>query len=208
MAISYQENIKSITNDVLLVTFSGRQQGLASLTIFEFTNFLDSNFPDYDKIYCRDEKIRWYNDGLTDITNNIEETVEFLRQKINNYNHVIFIGASMGGYAALLFGSILRVDAVIAFRPQTHIEKILPNFNPQYSDVKPFINSKTSYYLYGDLKLEDPDDIHSIEQCFHIMTPDVPALFMKLVGIPNFDLKEYKNSGNLKLDFEKVIHNV
>lgn len=90
------ELIKDITKQVLIVTFSGRQQGLANLNIFEFKNFLEGMFPDYDKLFYRDEKVLWYNSGITGLTKNIDETIEFLRDKISGYSKVIFIGASMG----------------------------------------------------------------------------------------------------------------
>lgn len=208
MAISYQESIKQKTKEVIIVTFSGRQQGLATLTLFEFTNFLDTTFPFYDKIYCKDEKVKWYNQGLTDLTSNVDETVDFLRHKITGYKHAIFIGASMGGYAALLFGSILNVDAIVAFRPQTYISKCIKDFDPKYEDVTSFINSKTKYYIYGDASIEDPDDIHSIEYCYHIINNSENLSTMELKAIPNFDIKEYKNSGVLTKDFNNIMIDV
>lgn len=204
MTISYQESIKKQTNELIIVTFSGRQQGLSTLTLFEFTNFLESKFPSYDKLYFRDEKVKWYNHGITGLTSNVDETLKFLSSKIGNYKHAIFIGASMGGYAALLYGSILGVDTVVAFRPQTYIRKVIDDFNPNYEDVKPFINSKTKYYIYGDINLEDPEDIHSIEYCYHIMN-NTNAVFMSFKSIVNFDLKTYKNSGMLSNDFDEIL---
>lgn len=213
MAISYQESMKQQTNEVIIVTFSGRQQGLATLTLFEFTKFLESTYPLYDKIYCRDEKVKWYNHGLTDLTSNIDETIEFLRKKIAGYTNVLFVGASMGGYAALLFGSILKVNAIIAFRPQTYIRKCIDDYDIVYEDVLPYINDTTKYYIYGDTSIEDPDDIHSIEYCYRIMNPGniitgekgSKASFMKLKAYPKFDLKEYKDSGDLKEDFNNIM---
>ena len=42
---------------------------------------------------------------------------------------IITIGGSMGGYAALLFGSLLPVNGIIAFGPQTFIDKDNRNTN-------------------------------------------------------------------------------
>lgn len=208
MAISYQERIKGQTNEVIIVTFSGRQQGLSTLTLFEFTNFLETTFHIYDKLYCRDEKVKWYNHGLTGITSNIKETIEFLQSKIKGYSKIIFIGASMGGYAALLFGSILNVDAVVAFRPQTYLRKCIDDYDHHYEDVLPYMNPTTKYYIYGDSSIEDPDDIHSIHYCYHIIGPTSMASYMKLKTLPNFDLKVYKDSGELKSDFEEILMDV
>lgn len=207
MAISYQEIFKSVTNEVIIVTFSGRQQGLATLTLFEFTSFLEKTFPLYDKIYCRDEKVKWYNHGLTGLTANVNQTLKLLNDKIAGYKRVIFVGASMGGYAALLFGSILKVDAVVAFRPQTYIRKCINDYDPNYEDVIPFINDTTKYYIYGDSALEDPDDIHSIQHCYRIIHTS-PYSDIKFKAFNNFDLKVYKDTGRLKDDFMSILMDV
>lgn len=209
MAISYQESLKYESNEVIIVTFSGRQQGLATLTLFEFTNFLESTFPFYDKLYCRDEKVKWYNHGLTGLTSNIDETTEFLRHKIEGYRYVIFVGASMGGYAAILFGSILNVDAVVAFRPQTFIKNCIADYDPKYEDVLPYINEITKYYIYGDEAIEDKDDVHSIQHCYRLFEEDDNKnKHLKLNKFINFDLKSYKDSGKLKEDFDTILMDI
>lgn len=194
------EIIKNITSKRLFVTFSGRQQGLASMTIFEFKNFLEQEFPCYDKIFCRDEKVKWYNHGLTDYTSNIDETVSFLKNKITGYEDVIFIGASMGGYAAILFGSLLNVKTVVAFRSQTIINELINDYEKDFVDVKPFLNNTTKYTLYGDFAITDPTDIHSIIHCQKIEKQ------CKIIEIDNFDLKSYKDNGLLAADFHQIVN--
>lgn len=195
------EIIKDINYDMLFVTFSGRQQGLANMTTFEFRNFLEENFSNYDKIFCRDEKVQWYNFGITGLTKDINDTLDFLHQKISKYKKVIFIGSSMGGYAAILFGSILNVDTIIAFRPQTFLNKVLDNFDKNFEDVKPYINNTTQYYIYGDSNIIDPNDIHSIEYCRRIS--EFSNVY--ITEINDFDLKSYKDRGLLLRDFNQII---
>jgi hypothetical protein len=198
------ENIKNITEDVIIVTFSGRQQGLTNLTIFEFTNFLEDTFPNYDKLFCRDEKVLWYNYGLTDITSNIDETITFLFNKTYKYSKVIFIVASMGGYCAMIIGSILNVDCIIAFRPQTFINNCIDNYDKKYKDVIPYINKTTKYFIYGDSAIIDPVDIHSIIHCRRL--PKLSNIIN--IEIVNFDLREYKNNGKLTEDFKYIFINI
>lgn len=193
---------KNITKSVLIVTFSGRQQGIATMTIFEFTKFLEDQYPTIDKLFLKDEKVLWYNFGITGISENVEETVLYLKEYIKEYENVVFIGASMGGYAALLYGSILNVKTVIAFRPQTFLDKVLPDYSSEYCDVKKFINNTTQYYVYGDSSLEDENDIHSIKYCDHIDNFNN----LNVIRIPNFDIKEYKDKGLLKKDFKKYLN--
>lgn len=208
--MSYMEISKNITKTVLMVVFSGRQQGIASMTIFEFKNFLEEHYPDYDKLFLKDEKVLWYTEGITAISNDIGETVEYLRRYIARYSKVVFIGASMGGFAALLYGSILNIDTIIAFRPQTFLSYVLPDFlgdsNSLYlgrscNDVKLFINNKTKYYLYGDSAIKDPTDIHSINYCDNLELRSN----IKIFRIDNFDIKDYKDKGELLKDFNLII---
>ena len=60
-----------------------------------------------------------YHNGIVGISNNIDETLPHLQAQIAPYSNVIFLGVSSGGYAAILFGSLLNVKSVLAFIPQT-----------------------------------------------------------------------------------------
>lgn len=194
---------KNITKSVLLVVFSGRQQGIASMTIFEFKNFLENQYPEYDKLFLKDERVLWYTKGITGISVNVQETIDYLKKYISGYSKVIFIGSSMGAYASLLYGSILNVDTIIAFRPQTFLSNTLDNFTEfsDNSDVKDFINDTTKYYIYGDSSITDENDIHSINYCDRLKIKDNIVIFR----IPIFDIKKYKDEGLLYEDFKKII---
>lgn len=192
---------KQISKDVLIIVFSGRQQGLANLNIFEFRNFLESNFPNIDKCYLKDEKLSWYTKGITGISTDISSTLDFFKSL--HYKSIVMIGASMGGYGALLYGSILGVDKIIAFRPQTHLDII----NKEYStssdniDINNVLNNKTKYYIYGDSSITDNNDIHSIEYCNRIHKQDN----IIINRINDFDIKLYKDEGNLLRDLKFII---
>lgn len=193
----------------IFVTFSGRQLGMATLTFFEFRNFLQENFSKYNQHFFVDKKTLWYTKGIEDISTNIDETLEYLKQLTEGYEHVIFIGASMGGYAALLYGSLLNVDHVIAFRPQTIISNELnPAINLKenpmdlsYYDIRKVINPKTEYHIYGDSSITDPNDIHSFEYCKRL----IDFSNVHITAIDCFDIKEYRNSGNLSADFHRIL---
>jgi len=106
----------------LLVSFGGIKQGLG-VPVFEFFNSI-SDVP-CDKIYLRDFNQLWYQEGVDEKINNSQKLIDYLREVLQNrkYQRVCFLGNSMGAYAALLFGSILNVDQVIAFAPQTYINR-------------------------------------------------------------------------------------
>ena len=111
------------TKKPLIITFGGIANGIGS-PIFEFKNLLKENI-DCHKIFIKDSNQSWYHKGANGLGNNINELkndIEKLIEKIN-YSEIITIGASMGGYASLLFGSLLKVNSIISFVPQTFIDK-------------------------------------------------------------------------------------
>lgn len=107
----------------LIITFGGISGGIHG-PLFEFKKFLSKNI-DCHVIFIRDTNQSWYHKGVIGLGENINEVKNNIREIINkiNYSMIITIGGSMGGYAALLFGSLLPVNGIIAFGPQTFIDK-------------------------------------------------------------------------------------
>lgn len=139
---------------------------------------------DFDVLYFAKKKT-WYLCGLDGIGKNINHTIEFLRIEFNKYDKIICVGISMGGYASILFGSLLNVNYVIATRPQTDLEyitdkcssrngkckshelwkasiglsKIIDSQSFQkYKNLNKIINDSTVYYYIGFY--EDRDGWH------------------------------------------------
>ena len=106
-------------SDTLIITFAG--MGWKNcLPTFIFYNFLKA-YNNVNKLFFRDIKTRYYLLGLKNNTNDLEETIEFIKSLVNKkkYKKIISIGCSAGGYAAILFGHLLNFNKVIAFSPQT-----------------------------------------------------------------------------------------
>tara|TARA_Y100000741_G_scaffold121229_2_gene91072 strand:+ start:2045 stop:3448 length:1404 start_codon:yes stop_codon:yes gene_type:complete len=105
--------------DVLLITFAG-MGWKGSIPTFIFHNFL-KNYDNIDKLFLRDINCRYYMTGLKNSTSSIEETVDFISKFIENkkYKKIIGLGCSAGGFAAILYGHILKFNKVLAFSPQT-----------------------------------------------------------------------------------------
>lgn len=105
----------------LLVTFGGINQQ-ATKPVFEFFNTLRD--VDCDKVFIRDINQAWYHKGIDSDIYNMDKIVVYLQDLINvgKYEKVCFMGNSMGGYAAILFGTLVGVDTVISFAPQTFID--------------------------------------------------------------------------------------
>jgi pimeloyl-ACP methyl ester carboxylesterase len=100
-------------SDILIVAFAGR--GLKyGITQYEFVSVLDRL--NCDQLYIKENKPSWYQECFADI-------LLYLKLKVKKYKKVIFIGNSMGGYGAILFGWLLNVNKIIAFAPQTFLDK-------------------------------------------------------------------------------------
>ena len=104
----------------LYVIFGGIAQGFV-LPPFEFIKTLEPL--GHSCLFLRDAHQMWYHLGVRGQTNSITHTVEYLKNiiKRSHAQEVIFTGNSMGGYAALLLGSLVGNVRIIAFSPQTFI---------------------------------------------------------------------------------------
>lgn len=188
------------TKEVLLVSFGGLANLFGGMIPFEFLNFLKLHFGEYDRYFYIDKHQVWYHKGLSGITTNTDETIAYLGEKIKGYSKVIFIGVSAGGYAALLYGSLLGVSSVLAFIPQTRLVHT-NNLDVRYIDIKPFINSHTAYTLCGSAT---GTDLHDISHCKHIEH----FANVNLITRYNQDMKELRDSGYLKNLISQVINNM
>jgi len=127
-----------------------------------------------------------YNYGLADISEDITSTVEYFRPIIEKYKKVIFIGNSAGGYAALMYGSILNINSIIAFNPPTKMcDYITTKPNEQhYRDAKDYISPTTDYYIFGDLSVSSKDDPHHISHCQNIAAnPNVNLVLKEQINL-------------------------
>jgi hypothetical protein len=101
---------------VLIVVFSGAKGG------FDFAQA--TNRLNYSRILCQDPYRIWYHEGLDEQRHNIRAFAGCLREHIEALDPkaMVFIGNSVGGYAAILFGHLLCADSVHAFAPQTCLQ--------------------------------------------------------------------------------------
>jgi hypothetical protein len=180
-----------INSDTLIISFASHDKKIGIIKIFEFSNFLEKNFGNISSYFFIDKYINSYHNGIYGITSNIDETVEYLKTVINPYKNIICIGTSAGGYAAILFGSLLNITSVIAFIPQTI--RFSKNVDEKYRDIAPYINSSTKYYLYGDSRIVNINDCHNINQCERISCHKNVNIIKK----NKINIKEMRDNGEL-----------
>jgi len=114
----------SHSSDIMIIAFGAIGNINNAEAPFEFVKVLKNL--NVSKVFLRDINRSWYHAGMHDISNDIEGTVSFLKEKIQHSGakRVICMGNSMGGYAALLFGILLKADYILTFAPQTSLENI------------------------------------------------------------------------------------
>lgn len=107
----------------LYVIFGGLSGGLA-MPRFEF--YRSMRIVNDNKLFVRDFSQSWYQSGLPGIAENVYELAGHLQDRIDALGpeRTLFIGNSMGGYAAILFASLLRQGTAIAFAPQTFLSPL------------------------------------------------------------------------------------
>ena len=137
MTPSYQVKLVP-ESDILIVSFSGLSGSMVSTsTDRPFDFFMTTKLLEYNRIVIRDPYDLFYLHGVDE--NGFDYLVERLRLEIARIQprKVIFIGASAGGYGALLFGHLLGADYIHAFGTRGHIRlgKIL-----QQRDFKSLLN--------------------------------------------------------------------
>jgi len=143
----------------------------------------------------------WYQTGVSGFGNSVRGTAELLRQWASALaaTEVICIGASMGGSAAVLYGSL--IDArVLAFSFEAHIRhagsrsiKYIPkDYSLAYPDLKPLIRqaAKPITSLLGG------DDIIDVAEASRLQ--DLPNLtLMCLQGVDHGVPRHLRSTGRL-----------
>ena len=193
--------IENVFSDTLLVSFSGMAKLFGGIQKFEFVNFLNNNFKDISKHFYIDDHCEIYHKGISGISNNIDETVAYLQNEIKNYKNVIFFGNSGGGYAAILFGSLLKINTVIAFVPPTILRRT-NIIDEKYRDISKYINDVTTYCIYGDESIINENNCHHISHCERINNKPNVTLIKK----PILNLKNMRDSGELFIIFNNYIN--
>lgn len=193
---------------VLQVAFGGIHGGVG-IAPFEFYK-LTSAFPT-KKLYVRDPNQTWYHGELPEIGNGIPALVKYLNDIIRaqNCERVVFFGNSMGGYAAILLGWLLKVDRVIAFAPQTFINRgtrFWQRDGRWKTQIENTYRSASANAAYFDLKslLEKSKRRAQIDIYFDIGDRLDRAHAFRLANVPQVTLHDYNVGGH---DLVKYLRN-
>jgi hypothetical protein len=171
-------------SDALLIAFGGLQ-GRMAMPPFEFLN-LAGSLP-IKKLFIRDLEQAWYHRGIHPHGTTLLSVAEALRETIDELGvrRLIMTGNSAGGYAALVFGTLLNADVVLCFAPQTVLDldelhalgdhrwdepvgeiTRTNSIDPDWIDLRPALarmrpaDSRTHYRVFYD-ELLDTDRRHA-----------------------------------------------
>ncbi|MCW4040644.1 MAG: hypothetical protein NWE83_07825 [Candidatus Bathyarchaeota archaeon] len=157
---SYQDRFKGESSllfrqvpdsDTLIVFFGSMNGKIGTISPFEFLRST-AHFAAH-KLYVRDFYQSYYHKGLHGYTQNIHETQTLIKTFIHKHEieNLICVGHCAGGYAAILFGSLLSAVVVHAFSPQTFLnagQKLLhldPSFH-HYTRKMYATSTETRYF--------------------------------------------------------------
>jgi len=190
-----------VTNaNTVIVSFAGHDRIYGGIPRFEFVHFLEKHFQHIGKHFYMDKNRNSYHNGIVGISKNIDETLPHLQAEIAPYSNVIFLGVSSGGYAAILFGSLLNVKSVLAFIPQTIRRN--QNIDEKYRDISSYINNTTKYFIYGNNSISNINDAHHIYHCERIARHSNVYLTKK----EKLNLKNMRDNGELYDILSKIMN--
>jgi hypothetical protein len=214
----------------LVIAFSGNgldtSYGSAEEIRFECVRSLTQYFSveAVDIRFYRDMTRTWYHRGLPGITRDIDSAVSYLNKVMRPYDQVVMIGASAGGFATILFGSLcMNVQNGIAWVPQTDLtvlggdtdwKYMLQNSDgslqrTRYLDLKPLIKEGTKYILYctPNKKLDDEKlpEVSAMDWYWHSLALHSPEHCTRLEDASHQvevrwegTVQEMRNNGKLK----------
>lgn len=114
------EIVEQRESDLVIAAFGGIGDTVDGMPPFEFFNILSG--VNATKVFIRDLDQCYYQAGLQGVTNSVDTTATYLSSIIDD-KYSVFVGHSMGGFGALLFGYLCEADKIVAFAPQIFIDK-------------------------------------------------------------------------------------
>jgi pimeloyl-ACP methyl ester carboxylesterase len=191
---------------VLIIAFSGFGQRFSTVSSFEF--FQATATMEFSRILCRDPRRLWYHAGIDSQHDSLASTAGLLTEYIEALEPetILTMGSSMGGYAALVFGCLLKVNHVHAFGPQTCLEPdyVLHERAPRAPElVKTGIYKRFWRSPHADPDFYDIADVirarpGETRYCIHYCKDHVPDQMSaeKLQGVNGVNIYPYDCMGH------------
>ena len=181
----------------------------------------------YKHIFFRDIYKQWYLKGINNNIDTPEKLTSWLKDETKGYK-VITIGSSAGGYAAMLYGSLLMAERILAFNPQFELNSLFGRSdeakNPilyrlkdtawnNYFDLMKWVSNRpyNIYYFYSsksplDTKqhrhIKDIKGIHQIGfSTSHHGIPFLKVALPKVLNMTSQELHRLESQTNSPITF-------
>ena len=111
-----------VDSRTLLIAFGGMRGARIGVPAFEFS--MASNEIPVKRLFVRDLRQAWYHLGTPEYGPTLESVAQGLRALLAEHevDRLVVTGNSAGGYASLVFGTLLGAHTVLCFAPQTVLE--------------------------------------------------------------------------------------
>lgn len=163
----------------LIISFGGHGDGEA---LYGWSKAI-YDFPEYSHVSVRDSFHCWYFNGIRGATIDIGKSAHYLSGFITDFKAPMTVtcGTSGGGYAAMLFGSLLKVDNILALAPQTLLQDGISNqTGGVYQRVHAALKERPQDKMYTDLRNFSFDNIDTeIVYSFEDKVDEFQALRME-----------------------------
>lgn len=145
-------------------------------------------------IFIRDVFKQWYVEGVNSEVNSVDETCKRLRELCGD-KKIITLGSSSGGYAAMLFGILLKAEYILNFSGQFYLTDVAKepllqkNSNipekSRYYDLRPLLQNNIIpiFYFYSCASEIDAEQISASRHLPQVYGYSFQA---KLHGVPFF----------------------
>ena len=156
------------------------QKRIVEKNVFEWYN---TRINARKHIFIRDIFKQWYLEGINAKLDSPEKIFEWLKGETKGYE-VVTVGSSAGGYSAVLYGSLLKAQKVIAFNAQFSLkaiadesgEKCNPlvykyknNDRSKYFELKDKLSDSVNYFYFLSVGCEE-----DMLQATKLFTPPIP----------------------------------
>jgi len=201
---------ESNNSETLLIIFAG-YAGEIAMPVFEFFNVLKKH--PTDKLFIRDLNRKWYLNGIDTTLDSVAEITNFINQKKKSYKNIVTLGTSMGGFAAILFGTLVKADVILAFSPQTFVDRFFRYWYSDFrweKDIKPArsncLKSEKFFNMYRLIKKSNLKNTVNIYYSNNEKLDSIHANFLKKLNTVNLHsynfgdhllIKEMRDNGDL-----------
>lgn len=184
-------------------------------------------------IFLRDIKKQWYLTGINSELNSVEKLLAFL-QKETHGHRIITLGSSAGGFAAVLFGSMLNAETILTFNGQFMLHDLLESsgesINPvlfrekdnplinKYFSLKSFIREPNKvFYFYSESSRWDSENFRHVEktdicaipfQTGHHGIPFLKSNLKYVINMPNHRMEKMAGKSQHPLVFSLKVEGI